>query len=246
MDINPENSLSYYQILHVQSDAPLEIIRSSYRTLMQCLKMHPDLGGQHQDAALINEAYAVLSNPEKRARYDQQLLVSRRDVDQDTAEDTAQPARRAHRPVAPATANQCLFCRATHSGPNSIDPDKLCSTCSSPLFAAEPPNHTATWVRAVDRYPRNQSVTFFSDWPQQQGQTGQILDISLTGMQFASDQWIQPKLLLKIQCEVCNAIARVVYCRREPGKDESTWLVGVEFLTLRFHRNPGAFVSEHA
>lgn len=68
-----ENRRNYYRILHVQRDAPPAIIKNSYRTLMQRLKMHPDLGGDHWNAAVINEAYAVLSDPKKRAEYDASL-----------------------------------------------------------------------------------------------------------------------------------------------------------------------------
>jgi DnaJ-class molecular chaperone len=62
-----KNKRNYYRILHVQPDAPQAIIKSSYRTLMHQLKQHPDLGGEHWNAALINEAYAVISDPGKRA-----------------------------------------------------------------------------------------------------------------------------------------------------------------------------------
>ena len=65
-----KNRRNYYRILHVQPDAPVEIIKSSYRTLMQKLKAHPDLGGDEWNAALINEACAVIIDPEKRAAYD--------------------------------------------------------------------------------------------------------------------------------------------------------------------------------
>ena len=65
-----ENRRNLYRILHVQPDAPDEIIQSSYRTLMMKLRMHPDLGGDHYTATLINEAYAVLSDPARRAAYD--------------------------------------------------------------------------------------------------------------------------------------------------------------------------------
>ena len=44
-----ENRRNYYRILHVQPDAPTEIIKSSYRTLMQKLRMHPDLGGDQME-----------------------------------------------------------------------------------------------------------------------------------------------------------------------------------------------------
>jgi curved DNA-binding protein CbpA len=67
------NKRNYYRILHVQHDAPLEIIRASFRTLMQSLKMHPDLGGNIKTAQLINQAYEVLSNPTQRHSYDKSL-----------------------------------------------------------------------------------------------------------------------------------------------------------------------------
>lgn len=68
------NQRNYYRILQVQPDASLEIIKTSYRTLMQKLKLHPDLGGDHWNASLINEAYNTLRNPDKRAEYDKELL----------------------------------------------------------------------------------------------------------------------------------------------------------------------------
>ena len=61
------NRRNYYRLLHVQPDAPGEVIKASYRTLMQKLRQHPDLGGDDCNAALLNEAYAVLTNPERRA-----------------------------------------------------------------------------------------------------------------------------------------------------------------------------------
>ena len=65
-----KNRRNYYRILHIQPDAPADIIKASYRTQMQKLKMHPDLGGDEWDASILNEAYRVLSHPEKRAAYD--------------------------------------------------------------------------------------------------------------------------------------------------------------------------------
>ena len=80
MDAKPSSDSSrerrnYYRILNVQPDAPVEIIKNNYRTLMQKLKLHPDLGGNLQDATAINEAYQVLTNPEQRAKYDGALLA---------------------------------------------------------------------------------------------------------------------------------------------------------------------------
>ena len=56
--------------------------------------MHPDLGGDHWHAALINEAFAALSDPEKRAAYDRSQIgriVSER-TDQTTVDPDSQPA----------------------------------------------------------------------------------------------------------------------------------------------------------
>jgi hypothetical protein len=68
------NRRNHYRMLYVQPDAPFEIIRANYRTLMQKLKLHPDLGGEHWNAVFVNEAYAALEDPVKRAAYDIELL----------------------------------------------------------------------------------------------------------------------------------------------------------------------------
>ncbi len=61
----------YYNILGVQQDAPIEIIKAVYHAWMHGLSMHPDKGGDVHTAALINEAYAVLKDKNKRYAYDQ-------------------------------------------------------------------------------------------------------------------------------------------------------------------------------
>lgn len=68
------NKRNYYRILHVQPDAPVEVIRASYRTLMQRLKQHPDLGGEHWNAILINEAHDALVDEDRRRVYDRMLF----------------------------------------------------------------------------------------------------------------------------------------------------------------------------
>jgi curved DNA-binding protein len=62
----------YYQILGVARDETAENIKKSFRKLAR--KYHPDVS-KEPDAEVrmkeINEAYTVLSDPEKRAAYDQ-------------------------------------------------------------------------------------------------------------------------------------------------------------------------------
>jgi curved DNA-binding protein CbpA len=70
-----KNKRNYYRILQVQPDAPAEIIKASYRTIMKELKSHPDLGGDNSDASLINEAYETLGDSAKRSEYDKKLMM---------------------------------------------------------------------------------------------------------------------------------------------------------------------------
>lgn len=62
----------YYKILGVSSDADIKTIKEAYREL--ALKHHPDRNKdnpEHIDKMkMINEAYAVLSHPDKRQEYD--------------------------------------------------------------------------------------------------------------------------------------------------------------------------------
>ncbi len=63
----------YYKILGVERNATEQEIKKSYRKL--ALKYHPDRNPGKKDAEEkfkeINEAYQVLSDPQKRSRYDQ-------------------------------------------------------------------------------------------------------------------------------------------------------------------------------
>lgn len=62
----------YYQTLGVARDAPADEIRKAFRRLAR--KYHPDVSkeaGAEERMKEVNEAYAVLSDPEKRAAYDQ-------------------------------------------------------------------------------------------------------------------------------------------------------------------------------
>ena len=70
---------NYYKILQVDKDASPEIIKVAYKLLVK--KNHPDLkeGEEKKDAEEkikeINEAYDVLSNPAKKAEYDQTINI---------------------------------------------------------------------------------------------------------------------------------------------------------------------------
>ena len=65
-------SNDYYRILGVQKNAPVDEIKKKYRKL--ALQYHPDQNKGSAEAEekfkKINEAYAVLSDPQKRRQYD--------------------------------------------------------------------------------------------------------------------------------------------------------------------------------
>jgi curved DNA-binding protein len=67
------NFIDYYQILGIDKTASSKEIKSAYRKLAR--KVHPDLNPNDKDAKKnfqqINEANEVLSDPEKRKKYDQ-------------------------------------------------------------------------------------------------------------------------------------------------------------------------------
>ena len=63
---------THYDTLKVSRDAPIEVIRAAYRVLSQ--KYHPDRHPEDSAAAdtmgLLNQAYEVLSDPERRRAHD--------------------------------------------------------------------------------------------------------------------------------------------------------------------------------
>lgn len=62
----------YYEVLEIQKGASDDEIKKAYRKLAK--KYHPDLNPDNKEAEMkfkeVNEAYEVLSDKEKRARYD--------------------------------------------------------------------------------------------------------------------------------------------------------------------------------
>ena len=63
----------YYEVLGVSKGASEDEIKKAYRQAAK--KCHPDLNPGDKEAEVhfkeVNEAYEVLSDPQKKARYDQ-------------------------------------------------------------------------------------------------------------------------------------------------------------------------------
>ena len=63
----------YYEVLNVSQDADAAALKKAYRRI--AMKNHPDKNPDNPEAEAIfkeaNEAFEVLSDSQKRARYDQ-------------------------------------------------------------------------------------------------------------------------------------------------------------------------------
>ena len=245
-----KNRRNYYRILHVQPDAPQAIIKASYRTLMQKLRLHPDLGGDEWNASLLNEAYAVLSSDHKRSAYDRQFLNTAR---------PAGPGKRAQQPDEPHRRNQsrgatatppprdnsvCQFCGTPKPARFRYGGRADCSRCSSPLQTVVQLRAADNTQRLYQRMKHRAPLRFFTRPTDQQGQPGIISNLSPRGMQLLASERLQEDQVIRIVSGILSATARVSHCR--PRKMDQQYVVGVEFLTLCFHEGAGTFISVNA
>ena len=64
---------NYYKILGVKNNADKQEIKRAYRKL--AIKNHPDKGGSDEKFKEISEAYEILSNDNKRYKYDNNSIL---------------------------------------------------------------------------------------------------------------------------------------------------------------------------
>lgn len=76
---------NYYEILEIDKNASSEILEKAYKTLVK--KYHPDLqknnlkNNYEEKIKKINEAYEILSNPEKREEYN--LIIKNNEISEE-------------------------------------------------------------------------------------------------------------------------------------------------------------------
>lgn len=241
------NRRNYYRILHVQPDAHEAVIRMAYRTLIQKLRAHPDLGGDGATASLINEAYAVLSDAEKRAAYDAQLGLRRPRVTPAQAAGTV-PTEAARKretappvpPPGPATDGEaCPFCAARLPAPAQRQP--RCASCASPLTPPPPAQQLSETRRAFERQVRAMPAEYFLRGDVAP-RPATLLDFSPRGAQLSTTDALAVDVVAALKTPLFDALARVVHC--EPAPDTSdAWLLRLEFLTLALLAPAGSLVS---
>jgi hypothetical protein len=242
----PENRRNYYRVLHVQPEAPLEVIKASYRTLMSTLRQHPDLGGDHAAAQLLNEAYEVLSDPARRAAYDRELHAHWKRVRERAAARAAATEAAKAAGVGPMPADvhgaACPVCRSPL--PAQIHLDTRCIHCDAPL-AALPANDVAAHElfgrRASVRRDRTQVATMFVGWPATRMPV-RWRDLSLTGLSVYCAQPIAVHQTVRVVDAALEVVATVVSCRASG----QAWTVHGRLLTALFTQTAGVFVSAKA
>jgi len=225
-----KNRRNYYRILQVQPDAPLEIICASYRTLMRVLKAHPDLGGSTLQASLLNEAYETLSNPARRAAYDEKVLALciKRGTSSTRHESSSIPS------------SLCPFCRMRLV--RQPQAGETCPACGIPLPSSPKTDSSPTSRRSIERLKRNDRIFYTCSWPDDLKEA-RMIDLSPKGMRFVCAEKLKPGVVLKITSSGLRACGIVINLREEKGNSKPSYAIGVSFVSAQFEEARGFFIS---
>lgn len=236
-----DNRRNFYRILQVQPDAPSEIIRASYRTLMRELKQHPDLGGDTFNAKLLNEAYETLSDPARRAAYDERMGVRRFKRGKKQPEgDGASNIDGSNIAAANSAAVQCPFCK-THLE-DHVPAGGMCPKCKTPLPKSKKGDPDDANRRALARIKKKSPISFSCSW-QDSPKKGMMLDLSLDGMRILCSERLEPGTVLRIATAQFTACGSVTNLNIENANSEMPYSVGVSFVSIDFEETKGAFIS---
>ena len=241
-----DNRRNHYRVLHVQPDAPVEVIRSSWRTLLSRLRQHPDLGGTHAQAVLINQAWEVLSDVERRAVYDASLRNIGRDAQAQRAgvgdaADSAQPAPSLVGGALAPSAH-CPLCAHPVAAPER--PDSRCPHCLSPLARLPEPSHAGQELfgrRGAVRRHQDHVAQVHLGWPSP-ALPVRWRDLSLSGLSFHAARSLPVGQRLRLIDSTLEGVVEVVHCRAQ-GR---VFTVHARWLTGLLLRTTGVFVSARA
>lgn len=239
-----QNRRNYYRILHIQPDAPDAIIKASYRTQMQKLRMHPDLGGDEWNASLLNEAYRVLSDPQLRRAYDSEYFGERTrhraSAQTQTDHDRTRRAGRKYDTGFVADPSACPFCRTPRPAVSGYAGPDNCPGCEAPLEVANTLRLVSNSKRAIERIAQRAPVTLYPAADADALQ-GSMRNLSPNGMQLQCGMPLAENQVIRITCSALSATGRVIFCNRDMTGEG--FIAGIEFLTLRFCERTGTFLS---
>lgn len=249
------NQRNYYRILQVQTDAHAAIIRERYLALVNQSALPREL---------LDEAYLVLNNAQKRIEYDRLLKrfghskavqKMRARIDALAANDSdlphplptqsapyvltgsrTSPSHENGLAYQPLITQYCAFCKTPHAASPLMDHEKFCPVCSSPLFSSGKDRLQGP-TRALDRILKQGTIIFYVYWPSR-GLFGQLVDISPQGLRFSTGFGLDIGQIIKIDGEQFKGVAEVVHSQ---AKDSST-SNGVRFRTIAFRSATGNFL----
>lgn len=217
-----KNRRNYYRILHVQPDAPVELIKASYRTLMHKLKHHPDLGGDHATAVIINQAYDTLINTKKRQAYDAQLATQRSTAS--TSQQNSGQRRSSAQAASPRPQRATVRPAPKASQPPPKDEKFDINT---------PPEH-----RNMPRVKLGALASFYFEAQPKVKHQGTIIDFSPSGLQVQTEAPVAPNTKIRIRSQQLTAKGLISYCKPF-GRDR--WRIGVILLETKYSQRQGGF-----
>ncbi|MFT5395825.1 MAG: curved DNA-binding protein CbpA [Gammaproteobacteria bacterium] len=200
---------------------------------------------------LLNEAYRILSNPEKRALYDrlitryphpealdklntgkQKQAIKSLDLSAYTGAES-QHSKDSKKSInnsyyQPVITQYCTFCKTPHEQSPCRDTAPLCGECKRPLF---PPSKSFVdqQRRDIVRLTNNSKVQIYIYWPGKIN-VGTITDISPLGLQLISSTELTKDQTIKIDGEDFKAVGIVSYTNKneqEGSKESHT--IGIQF-----------------
>ena len=229
-----DTDIDHYAVLGLERGADAARIRATYRRLMQRDGHHPDRGGDARTAARINKAYAILSDPVQRNEYDLRM-----DLLAKVAEGfTVTQSRRV-----PDPDRECLFCAQVHGYNPSDLVDMHCRNCGSALCSVENQRLAPSGKRSMLRVDKSVEMQIYTDAHQRRGHIATTEDISPNGLRMTTRLNLVPGQRLRISSDILDAVGEVTHCSRKESLWRPETVAGVVFLTLRFSRPTGAFVS---
>ena len=228
------NRRNYYRLLNVQSDAAPSVIKAAYRALMA--DHHPDTGGDPEVAALLNEAYAVLSNDARRAAYDAARAVR----------------NGAHMPFERGSARRhsgehgritsCPMCAFGATGALGVDP--RCGRCTAPLKMTRLSSGVESGGerRSVARVAKSAKATLVIDWTVP-GIDVQLRDTSTDGLSFYCGGILPKETRVRVVSDAFDMVVEVVSTR--PVQNRLV-VIHARTITSIFSVKTGGFVSATA
>src|SRR5687768_4562439 len=185
--------LDYYRILQIQPDAPAPMIHTSYQTLVRrALRDSP--GGD--EIARLDAAYAVLSDPQRRAAYD------------------LERAGRTGGRLRTGEPGTCLFCGAAYGAEHELKRDDECQRCASPLYPAERQRLEYSGQRILGRIQLQHPISIWTRWHRDTPIAGEMRNLSLNGMAFVSSLLFETNQIVRIDCTELRALGRIAHAEQ--------------------------------